>query len=121
MSKQLLLGTSDFDKIIREDPLIVDKTLFIKEFMEDGADVSCILRPRYADSFFIHFRRFGKSTNLSMLKSFLSIGASSESFSRYLISKKVDFVNKHCGQYPVVYLDLKDCKGDTWEEMYQEI
>lgn len=56
-----------------------------------------------------------------MLKSFLSIGSSPTNFSRYLISKEVDFVKKHCGQYPVVYLDLKDCKGDTWEEMYQEI
>lgn len=56
-----------------------------------------------------------------MLKSFLSIGALPASFSRYLISKEVDFVKKHCGQYPVVYLDLKDCKGDNWEEMYQQI
>lgn len=47
MSKQPILGSSDFDEIIREDPLIVDKTLFIKEFMEDGAEVACILRPRY--------------------------------------------------------------------------
>ena len=50
MSKQLLIGTSDFDKIISEDPLIVDKTLFIKEYMEDGVEVTCILRPRYAYS-----------------------------------------------------------------------
>lgn len=50
MTKQLRLGTSDFDKIIEEDTLIVDKTLFIKEFMEDGVDVTCILRPRYVVS-----------------------------------------------------------------------
>jgi len=48
-----------------------------------------------------------------MLKSFLSIGALPTNFSRYLISKEVDFVEKHCGKYPVVYLDFKDCKGDT--------
>ena len=49
MSKRLLFGSSDFDEIIRKDPLIVDKTLFIKEYMEDGAKVTCILRPRYVD------------------------------------------------------------------------
>ena len=56
-----------------------------------------------------------------MLKSFLSINASAESFDRFLISKDVDFVKKHCGQYPVVFLDLKDCKGENWEEMYHNI
>ena len=109
--KPLLLGTSDFDKIIEKDPLFIDKTMFIKEFIEDGADVSCILRPR----------RFGKSTNLSMLKSFLSLGAQSSSFSRYLISKETTFVAKHCGQYPVIYLNFKDCKGETWDQMYQNV
>ena len=52
MSKQILLGSSDFDKIINQDALIVDKTLFIKEYMEDGAEVVCILRPRYVDNIF---------------------------------------------------------------------
>ena len=56
-----------------------------------------------------------------MLKSFLSLNAAPESFDRFLISKEVDFVKSHCGQYPVVSLDLKDCQGDTWEDMYHEI
>ena len=106
-----LIGTSDFDEVLEENALVVDKSLFIKEFMEDPFKVSAILRPR----------RFGKSLNLSMLKSFLSIGAVSSHFERFLISNDKEFVDEHCGQYPVVFVDLKDCKGDTWEEMYGEI
>ena len=107
--KDFLLGCSDFEKLNEENQLFIDKTMFIKEFMNENSEVSCILRPR----------RFGKSFNLSMLKSFLSLGAKPESFENYLIAKEVEFVKQHCGKYPVVYLDLKDCKGETWEEMYQ--
>ena len=110
-NQPLLIGTSDFDEIIEENALVVDKSLFIKEFMDDPCKVSAILRPR----------RFGKSLNLSMLKSFLSIGAVSTNFNRFLISNETEFVVKHCGQYPVVFLDLKDCKGNTWQEMYGAI
>ena len=111
LGKELLLGNSDFDEIISENGFFIDKSLFIKEFMEDGAKVTCILRPR----------RFGKSLNLSMLKSFLSLNANPSSFDRYLIGKETAFVAKHCGKYPVIYLNFKDCKGDTWEEMYQDV
>eukprot|EP00158_Paraphelidium_tribonemae_P003187 Partr_v1_DN25943_c0_g2_i4_m68531 len=91
----LLLGTSDFDEIIEKDALFIDKSLFIKEFMNDGSKVVAILRPR----------RFGKSTNLSMLKSFLSMNAQSKSFDRYLIGKETHVVEKHC--------------GDSWAQMFE--
>ncbi|KAI3638177.1 hypothetical protein MIR68_003788 [Amoeboaphelidium protococcarum] len=107
----LLLGTSNFDEIMEKDALFIDKSLFIKEFMNDGSEVIAILRPR----------RFGKSTNLSMLKSFLSLNAQPRHFDRYLIGKEIDIVEKHCGKYPVVVLDLKDCKGDSWEKMYSSV
>lgn len=68
--QKICLGTSDFDEIDTEKPLFVDMTMFINDFMEDGSEVSCILRSR----------RFGKSTNLSMFKSFLYMSASPESF-----------------------------------------
>jgi hypothetical protein len=54
-----------------------------------------------------------------MLKSFLSLGQKSEAFESFLIGKDKEFVEKHCGQYPVVHLDLKDCKGKNWGEMMQ--
>ena len=106
-----LIGSSDFDKILSKNILVVDKTLFIKEFIENASEVNCILRPR----------RFGKSTNLSMLKSFFSLGAQPDSFSHYLIGKETDIVKQHCGKYPVVYLNLKDCKGDSWQDMYEQL
>jgi hypothetical protein len=108
---RLLIGTSNFDEIIEENAFVVDKSLFIKEFIEDTSKVSVILRPRL----------FGKSLNLSMLKSFLSFGAVSSDFDRFLIANDKEFVSKHCGQYPVVFLDLKDCKGETWSGMYQKL
>jgi hypothetical protein len=38
-----------------------------------------------------------------------------------MIGKEKDFVQDHCGKYPVVYLDLKECKGATWDDMYKEV
>jgi len=105
LERKLLLGNSDFDKIISENSFFIDKTLFIKEFMEDGCDVSCILRPR----------RFGKSLNLSMLKSFLSLNANPSSFERFLIGKETAF---DCGQYTVIYLNTKDCKATPGMKMW---
>jgi hypothetical protein len=66
-------------------------------------------------------RRFGKSLNLSTLKSFLSHGAKPSDFERYFIGKDQKFVEDHCGKYPVVFLNLKDYKGRTWEEMYKKV
>ena len=110
-SKNFPEGTSDFDEIIEKDALFVDKTLFIRDFMTNPAKVCIILRSR----------RFGKSTNLSMLKSFLSLGALPEIFSKFYISQDTQFVEAHCGKYPVVLLDLKDCKGDDWAKSLEKI
>ena len=110
-SKSLIIGIQDFEKILDKDSAIIDKTLFIKEFIEDSAKVSAILRPR----------RFGKSLNISMLKCFLSLGQQPSKFNQYLIGKESRFVQEHCGKYPVVMLDLKDCKGENWQEMYDKL
>jgi hypothetical protein len=79
--------------------------------MEQGDKVSVFLRPR----------RFGKSTNLSMLKSFFSLESKSKDFDRFLIGKEKDFVQTHCGAYPVVFLSIKGVRGDTWEDMLRDI
>lgn len=102
-----MVPSFQFDEFVEEDAFLIDKTLFIKKWMDNGADVAAILRPR----------RFGKSTNLSMLKSFFSLGAVPSKFSPYLISKESAFVEEHCGKYPVVFLDLKDCRGASWAAM----
>ena len=96
-SKNVFLGMNNFDDIIEENAAFVDKTMFIKEWMEKSGKVSVFLRPR----------QFGKSTNLYMLRSFFSFGANSKDFSGYFIGKETDFVEKHRGKYPVVSLNMK--------------
>ena len=73
--------------------------------MESMIQVSVILRPR----------RFGKSTNLSLLKSFLEIGADKTKFDHLKVARDTRTM-KHFENYPVIYLNLKECKGDSWDE-----
>ncbi|MCD8295934.1 MAG: AAA family ATPase [Clostridia bacterium] len=91
----------------------VDKTLFIRDILEDGADVTLITRPR----------RFGKTLNMDMLKTFFEI--SDEDTSKYFIDKKIwsygDEIRKKHGAYPVIFLTFADVKGDTWEDSYDKI
>ena len=61
--KKLPIGIADFEEIITENYYYVDKTLFVKEVLDSGAKATLILRPR----------RFGKTINLSMLKSFFQL------------------------------------------------
>ena len=60
---RFIVGSSSYDKLISENSCIIDKSLLIKEFIEDGDEVVIITRPR----------RFGKSLNMSMLKCFFEI------------------------------------------------
>ena len=110
-SDAICLGTDDFDKIIEKNAAFIDKTMFIKDWMDKQDEANVFLRPR----------RFGKSTNLSMLKSFFSFGAESKDFSRFFIGKETEFIKKHCGKYPVVYLNMKEIGGDSWEMMLNDI
>ncbi|NAS18213.1 AAA family ATPase, partial [Clostridium butyricum] len=63
MKKTIQVRTSDFKKIIQDNHYFVDKSLIIKEFVENGADVILTPRPR----------RFGKTLNMSMIKHFFDI------------------------------------------------
>ena len=64
MPKKIPLGVDDFSKLISKENnyLFVDKSLFIKEILEDGSEVPLIIRPR----------RWGKTLNMSMLRYFFS-------------------------------------------------
>jgi hypothetical protein len=105
-SISVLVGSSDFEKRIEENAFFVDKTLFIKDIIF-GPEISVILRPR----------RFGKSTNLFMLESFLSVYSELTSFSDLIIGEDLDFCNRHFKQYPVIHVSFKDCEASTWEIM----
>ena len=110
--KRIGIGLSDFKELIEEDFYYFDKTKFIDEIVKDGAKVKLFARPR----------RFGKTLNMSMLKYFFDIKKADENkklFKNLYIEKTDSF--KEQGQYPVVFLSLKDLKAITWEEMERKI
>ena len=110
--KRIPIGLSDFKELIEEDFYYFDKTKFIDEVIKDGAKVKLFTRPR----------RFGKTLNMSMLKYFFDIKEAEENrklFRGLYIEKKESF--KEQGQYPVIFLSLKDLKARTWEEMERKI
>ena len=110
--KRIPIGLSDFKHLIEEDFYYFDKTKFIDEIIQDGAQVKLFTRPR----------RFGKTLNMSMLKYFFDIKEAEENrkiFKDLYIEKTESF--KEQGQYPVIFLSLKDLKATTWEEMQKDI
>ena len=110
--KRIGIGLSDFKELIEEDFYYFDKTKFIDEIVKDGAKVKLFARPR----------RFGKTLNMSMLKYFFDIKEAEENrklFKNLYIEKTESF--KEQGQYPVIFLSLKDLKARTWEIMEKDI
>ena len=106
--KKIPIGLSDFKKLIEGNYYYFDKTNFIDEIIKDGSEVKLFTRPR----------RFGKTLNMSMLKYFFDIREAEENrklFKNLYIEKTENF--KEQGQYPVVFLSLKDLKADSWESM----
>ena len=106
--KRIGIGLSDFKELIEEDFYYFDKTKFIDEIIKDGSEVKLFTRPR----------RFGKTLNMSMLKYFFDIKEAEENrklFKDLYIEKTENF--KEQGQYPVIFLSLKDLKADNWESM----
>lgn len=106
MSKDVSTGIEDFKKIINSDYYFVDKTLFIKNVIDNADDVCLITRPR----------RFGKTLNLSMLKYYFDIKEDSKELFKGL--KIMDAGYKYTNQmnkYPVIFLSLRGLKRDTYE------
>lgn len=109
--------TSDnFGRMVKNDCLLIDKTMMIKDFLE-GKDSSLILRPR----------RSGKSLNVSMLYYFLSSEVAGEStsglFDNLAIAKenKGQFIKEHQGKYSVISITFKDVKNSTYAEAIEKI
>ncbi|AWI05762.1 AAA family ATPase [Clostridium drakei] len=105
--KKISIGITDFKEIINNNYYLVDKSLFIKEIMEDGSKVLLIPRPR----------RFGKTINMSMLKYFFEKTDEDNSFlfKELYIYKCKDVMEKQ-GKYPVIYLTFKDEKYLSWKD-----
>jgi hypothetical protein len=112
MKKKMPIGISNFKDIIENDYYYVDKTLLIKELLEDGSKVILLARPR----------RFGKTINMSMLKYFFEKTEKSNLyiFDKLNISKEDMYINNQ-GKYPVIFITLKDIKNSTWDMTYSKI
>ncbi len=112
MKKPLPIGISDFKKIIDGGYAYVDKTLLIQELIEKGTQVALIPR----------MRRFGKTLNLSMLRYFFE---KSETDTSYLFKNLNIRKWKHYealqGQFPVIFISLKDVKCASWQETFEAL
>ena len=109
--KKLPIGLEDFTKLIKEGFYFVDKTYVIKELLECRSEVNLFLRPS----------RFGKTLTLDMFKCFFEIGQDKTLFDGLSISKETELCEKYQGKYPVIFISLKDVKGNTYDEMKAEI
>ena len=109
--KHSFTATSDFKKLIEKNDIFIDKTLLIKEFIENKSEVILLPRPR----------RFGKTLNMSMLSYFFDINENSKDlFSKFNISKENESL-KHMNQYPVISLSFKGSSTEDWEVTQREI
>lgn len=108
MKKRLKLpvGIDGFEKIRRNDFYYIDKTKLIEQLFLNWGEVNLFTRPR----------RFGKTLNMSMLKSFFEIGTDTSLFDGLYISENKELCEQHQGQYPVIFLSLKDVEGLSFSE-----
>ena len=105
--KAVPVGIEDFERIIREDYYYVDKTMLIEELLINRAPVTLFTRPR----------RFGKTLNMSMIKYFFDVKNKEENKKLFENLKiyNSEYMSEQ-GKYPVIFISLKDLKGNTWEE-----
>lgn len=101
MRKKLPIGIDGFEKIRSNDFYYVDKTMFIKELLQNWGEVNLFTRPR----------RFGKSLNISMLKSFFEIGNDPTLFEGLKIAEERGLCEKYMGKFPVISINLKSVDG----------
>ena len=110
--KPLPIGISDF-KMATTDYYYVDKTLLIRDFLDNKPMVSLFTRPR----------RFGKTLNMDMLRVFFE--KAEEDTSVYFRDRKIwqcgEAYTSYQGKYPVIFLSFKDVKCSSWEETLKKI
>lgn len=108
MMKKLPIGIEYFKDFKRDHFYYVDKTGFIRDLVNTRGSVNLFTRPR----------RFGKSLNMDMLKSFFEIGTDPVLFEGLEIAKETDICKQYMGKYPVIAISLKDVEGMEFETAY---
>ncbi|XP_047144985.1 uncharacterized protein in vnfD 5'region [Hydra vulgaris] len=135
-SAKIGLGVSTFKELLEDSTVFVDKTVFIKNLLESSAKVILITCPR----------RWGKTLNLSMVKTFLEIQVDknrnrpsdktltsnyrlfqgkvdllkgkTDYFEKPLnITQYSDIMNDYQGEYPVIFISFKSVKGKNFIEI----
>ena len=109
--KKLPVGIDSFEKLREEDFYYVDKTGLIRDLLNNWGKVNLFTRPR----------RFGKTLNMSMLKSFFEIGTDKTLFDGLAISEEKELCEAYMGKFPVVFVSLKDVDGLTFENAYGKL
>ncbi len=105
MRKKLPVGIENFQEFFSEDFYYVDKTLFIKELLQNWGKVNLFTRPR----------RFGKSLNISMLKCFFEAGSDPSCFDGLKIMREKTLCEEYMGKFPVISISLKSVDGRSFE------
>ena len=109
--RKLPIGVEFFREFHTENFYYVDKTGFIGELLRTRGTVNLFTRPR----------RFGKSLNMDMLKSFFEIGGDAALFDGLQISQDVELCRQYMGKYPVLFLSLKDVEGGDLNTAYDNL
>ncbi|WP_425363841.1 AAA family ATPase [Candidatus Tisiphia endosymbiont of Hybos culiciformis] len=131
---KMMVGTDEFYDLLVNSDIFVDKSLMIKELLEDSGKVILITRPR----------RWGKSLNMSMLQKFFEIEIdqngvplpTEDRVNRMLFTGGIvdlgikgkrtleplkindnEYAMVQQGSYPVILLNLKDVKGSSYQEI----
>ena len=98
---KLPVGIENFEEIRKLGFYYIDKTRLIEQLLQGWGKVTLFTRPR----------RFGKTLNMSMLKSFFEIGTDKTLFDGLYISGNKELCDEHMGKYPVIFLSFKGVDG----------
>ena len=107
------IGESDFKGIRVRNNYYIDKTMYIKNIIDNQSRVVLVTRPR----------RFGKTLNMSMLKYYFDCTQkdNKELFKDLKIMEQEDKYTSKLGYYPVIYLTLKDVQDRNYENMLLDV
>ena len=105
---KLPVGIENFEEIRKLGFYYIDKTRLIEQLLQGWGKVTLFTRPR----------RFGKTLNMSMLKSFFEIGTDKSLFDGLYISGNKELCDEYMGKYPVIFLSFKGVEGLTYDEAF---
>ena len=103
--KKLPIGIENFEEIFKEGFYYIDKTDMIKDLLNNWGKVNLFTRPR----------RFGKSLNMSMLKSFFEIGSDPSLFEDLKIAEETALCQEYMGRFPVISISLKGIGAGNYQ------